>query len=253
MLLYKPSSAFVVIGSRRTVLHFLALSHCFGSLKSSKNVHFLILALYTVLSFIFGIVSVYKNPKFAFYFPLCRFWQMAVGGLVAYCSHKITNTKINNALSVSGTAAILITVWIINEESLFPGFWALVPTLASACIIQAGSEALINKHVLSNKVMVFVGKISYPMYLWHWPLLVFSRYLFPEGSTSIFGNVFFMIALTVCFSILTYFFVENPIRKIKTRKIVVVLLILMIFVGIWSYLNLRGSRIKRNYFDEALI
>jgi peptidoglycan/LPS O-acetylase OafA/YrhL len=222
-------------------------------LKIFKKRTFLILALYTVLSFIFGIVSVYKNPKFAFYFPLCRFWQMAVGGLVAYCSHKITNSKINNALSVSGTAAILITVWIINDESLFPGFWALVPTLASACIIQAGSEALINKHVLSNKVMVFVGKISYPMYLWHWPLLVFSKYLFPEGSTSIFGNVFFMIALTVCFSILTYFFVENPIRRRKSRKMVVVLLILSTSIGVLSYVNLSANRITTNDANEVKI
>ncbi len=65
---------------------------------------------------------------------------MSVGGIVAYFSLKIKNSKINNALSIIGTLSILITVvWIINEQSLFPGFWALIPTLASACIIQAGS------------------------------------------------------------------------------------------------------------------
>ena len=76
---------------------------------------FLILASYTVFSFIFSIVSVYKNPKFAFYFPICRFWQMAIGGLIAYFSYKITNTKINNALSITGLSAILITAWTIND------------------------------------------------------------------------------------------------------------------------------------------
>lgn len=76
---------------------------------------FLILASYTVFSFIFSIVSVYKNPKFAFYFPICRFWQMAIGGLIAYFSYKITNTKINNALSITGLSAILITAWNIND------------------------------------------------------------------------------------------------------------------------------------------
>ena len=103
-----------------------------------KKRAFLVLALYTALSCIIGIVSVYKNPKFAFYFPVCRFWQMAIGGLVAYFSLKIQNTKITNALSFVGTLAILVTVWIIDEESLFPGFWALIPTFASAFIIQAG-------------------------------------------------------------------------------------------------------------------
>lgn len=64
---------------------------------------------------------------------------MAVGGLVSYLSLKIQNKKINEALSITGTFMILITVWIVNEQSLFPGFWALIPTLASAFIIQAGS------------------------------------------------------------------------------------------------------------------
>lgn len=68
---------------------------------------------------------------------------------------------------------------------MFPGFWALVPTLGAAFIIQAGNESFINKYILSSKLLVFVGKISYPLYLWHWPLLVFSRILYPEGSDSI--------------------------------------------------------------------
>jgi len=64
---------------------------------------------------------------------------MAVGGLIAYFNLKIQNTRINNFLSIIGIFSILLTVGIINDQSLFPGFWALVPTLASACIIQAGS------------------------------------------------------------------------------------------------------------------
>jgi peptidoglycan/LPS O-acetylase OafA/YrhL len=202
------------------------------------------LALYTVFSFIFSIVCVYKIPKFAFYFPLCRFWQMAIGGLVAYFSLKIQNTKIVNALSIVGTSSILITVWIINEQSLFPGFWALIPTLASAAIIQAGSEPFINKHILSSKIFVFVGKISYPMYLWHWPLLVFSRYLYPPGSRSILSNIYFMIFLTVCLSIATYYLIENPIRKIKTKKIAIVLFVIIVLIGCLSYWTFIKERNK---------
>ena len=166
---------------------------------------------------------------------------MAVGGLIAYLSLKIQNTRINNALSIIGTLSILLTVWIISDESLFPGFWALVPTLASACIIQAGPEPFINKHILSSKVFVFVGKISYPMYLWHWPLLVFSRYLYPEGSKSILSNLYFVIFVTIMLSVLTYHFIENPIRKIKTKKIVVLLLLIMVFIGSLSYWTLKNK------------
>lgn len=136
---------------------------------------------------------------------------------------------------------------------MFPGFWALIPTLSSACIIQAGSGAFINKWILSNKIVVFLGKISYPMYLWHWPLFVFSRYFFPEGSNSIFANLYFLILLTGILSILTYFLVENPIRRRKSKKIVVILLIIMALMGFWSYINVRGNKILNNWWDDDKI
>jgi peptidoglycan/LPS O-acetylase OafA/YrhL len=167
---------------------------------------------------------------------------MAIGGLVAYFSLKIQNSKISNALSIFGILSILVTVWLIDDESLFPGFWALIPTLASAAIIQAGSEPFVNKYILSNKVFVFIGKISYPMYLWHWPLLVFSRYFYPQGSTSIFSNLYLIILITVLLSVLTYYFAENPIRKIKTKKIAILLFIVILIIGGLSYRSLLKAR-----------
>ena len=132
---------------------------------------------------------------------------MAVGGLISYLNVKIQNKIINEGISIVGTLSILITIWIINDQSLFPGFWALVPTLAAACIIQAGSEPFINERILSSKIFIFIGKISYPMYLWHWPLLVFSRYFYPQGSTSIYSNIYVVLLITVGLSVLTYYFV----------------------------------------------
>jgi len=112
------------------------ISVCLGKFKKYALFG---LSFYTVVSFVFGIICVFINTKFAFYFPVCRFWQMAVGGLVSYLSVKIQNKKINEALSITGTLLILVTVWILNDQSLFPGFWALIPTVAAACIIQAGA------------------------------------------------------------------------------------------------------------------
>jgi peptidoglycan/LPS O-acetylase OafA/YrhL len=76
------------------------------------------------------------------------------------------------------------------------------------------------------------------LYLWHWPLLVFSKAFFPEGSSSIFANTFFIVFLTFVLTIATYFIAEDRIRKIKGRKIVVVLLVLMLILGITT-LNLK--------------
>ena len=150
-----------------------------------QNKAFHILSVYTILSFVLSIFCVFKDTQFAFYFPFCRFWQMSVGGLIAYLNIKIQNKIIINIMSLVSIIAIMTVVWILDEDSLFPGFWALIPTLGAACIIQAGKESFFNKYILSSKPFVFIGKISYPLYLWHWPLLVFSRILYPEGSSSI--------------------------------------------------------------------
>lgn len=171
-----------------------------------------IISAYTVISFIFSIICVFKSTQFAFYFPLCRFWQMSVGGLVAYLNLKIQSKMINNFLSLVSMIAILTTIWIMNEYSLFPGFWALIPTLGAACIIQAGRESFVNKYILSSKPFVFIGKISYSLYLWHWPLLVFSRLLYPEGSKSIYAKPEVMVLLAVVLSIISYYLIENPFR-----------------------------------------
>lgn len=117
---------------------------------------------------------------------------------------------------------------------MYPGWWVLFPTLAAAAIIQSGTDSIVNKYILSNKAMVFVGKISYSLYLWHWPLLVFSHILYPQGSTSIFGKIWFIVVLSVAMSFLSYFLVENPIRFRKKKFIFVVLLVLMLLIGVTS-------------------
>ena len=143
----------------------------------SKALH--VLSAYTILSFVLSIFCVFNDTQFAFYFPFCRFWQMSIGGLIVCLNLKVNNKIISNFISLVSMIAIMTLVWTIDEDSLFPGFWALIPTLGAAFIIQAGSESFINKYILSSKPFVFIGKISYPLYLWHWPLLVFSRILYP--------------------------------------------------------------------------
>lgn len=177
---------------------------------------------------------VYKSPKFAFYFPFCRFWQMACGGILAYLNFQIRNKIINNLLSTIGLGIIVIGCYVINDESFFPGFWALMPTIGAMMIIQARQESFINSKILSSWICVWIGKISYSLYLWHWPLLVFSWVFYPKGSESIFSNTYFIIALTFAASILSYFTVEDRIRKIKGWKVTIWLLLLMGVVGLIS-------------------
>ena len=74
----------------------------------------ILLVSFTLGSLIYGLSIVYVNPKFAFYFPICRFWQMSIGGLIAYQNKNIENKLVNHLMSICGTSAILTIVWIID-------------------------------------------------------------------------------------------------------------------------------------------
>jgi peptidoglycan/LPS O-acetylase OafA/YrhL len=83
--------------------------------KSYKSKIFKIIVSYTAISFVLSIVAVYQSPKFAFYFPFCRFWQMSIGGILAYLNFKISDMRINNGISFVGLIALLITVWTMDD------------------------------------------------------------------------------------------------------------------------------------------
>jgi peptidoglycan/LPS O-acetylase OafA/YrhL len=160
---------------------------------------------------------------------------MSIGGILAFINLKIQDTRVNNALSSIGLGALLITVFIMDDDSLFPGFWAVIPTLSSAFIIQARNESIMNKYILSSKPFVFIGKVSYSWYLWHWPLLVYSRTFYPSGSTSIFGNLYFIVVLSFLMAVLTFYFFENPLRLSKKNIVTIGLIVAMVLIGAGAF------------------
>jgi len=169
-------------------------------------------------SFAFNLYGISIDPVATFYSPLTRFWELLIGALLAYVAvfqvrypklevHSITQA---NTLSWMGCALFVAGLLLINKDSGFPGAWALLPTLGAALMIKAGPTAWFNKVVLGNSVLVWLGLISYPLYLWHWPLLSFARILsssVPELEIRI-G----VVVLSILLSWLTYRFVEKPIR-----------------------------------------
>jgi peptidoglycan/LPS O-acetylase OafA/YrhL len=107
-------------------------------IKFFKDKGIYLLTAFTVLSFALNVCYVSSQPKMSFYFPFCRFWQMSIGGILAYLSVKIQNKYVTNAISFVSISAIFIIIFVLDETSLFPGWWALVPTLSAAGIILAG-------------------------------------------------------------------------------------------------------------------
>ncbi|MDZ4057014.1 MAG: acyltransferase family protein, partial [Polynucleobacter sp.] len=190
--------------------------------------------LLAALSFCINIWLVGTAPASAFYLPFSRFWELMLGGLLAYMNYyrPDLNARHKNQQSAAGALLLLAGLLLIDEERSFPGFWALVPTLGAALLISAGPAAWFNRKVLSHQLAVWFGLISYPLYLWHWPLLSFLS-ITDENSGR--GAKLLMAAFAVLLAWLTYRFVERPLRGRSSRMIPLVLLALMLLVGAAGY------------------
>jgi peptidoglycan/LPS O-acetylase OafA/YrhL len=99
---------------------------------------------------------------------------------------------------------------LITKEKHFPGLWALLPTLGAAFIILSGAQAWFNRKILSNSILVWLGLISFPLYLWHWPLLFFAGVF--EEEKSAFKLRILIIIISCLLAWFTYKFIEKPIR-----------------------------------------
>lgn len=173
-------------------------------------------------SLFYGVYLTQGNIKLAFYLPVTRFWELIAGAGLAWVSlqpwsKKIlpfaVSSRLADALSVLALCLFLFSLYLINPSTLFPGWYALLPVSSAFLFIAAGRKAVINNYFLSNRVMVWVGLISYPAYLWHWPLLAyfnnFSYALSPEWHVP---AVFLLLALSLFLGWLSYRYIEMPLR-----------------------------------------
>jgi peptidoglycan/LPS O-acetylase OafA/YrhL len=164
-----------------------------------------------VLSFGANLLAVGDSPKLAFYWPHTRFWELMIGSGLAYWNlHRsaLSLGRASNYIAFIGLCLLGAGLAIINESYAFPGWWALLPTLGTALLI-ASPGAWINR-VLARQPLVYIGLISYPLYLWHWPILVYLRIVGDaEPST---GMRLIGLALSAVLAWLTYELLEKRIR-----------------------------------------
>ena len=204
------------------------------------RVNFLLAALLLCsVSFYQNISSISQDPVATFYHPGTRFWELLIGSILAYLilysGERIKRLQSYGAwFSGFGFIFIAISIAFLNKTSLFPGWWALLPTIGAAFIIFSSPKSLFNKTVLSNKLLIWFGLISFPLYLWHWPLLSLIRII--ESQTPSINLRILAAALSILLASLTYYFVEKPIRfgqHIKTMMLVVG----MAVIGILGYFS----------------
>jgi peptidoglycan/LPS O-acetylase OafA/YrhL len=208
----------------------------------------LLIGTLLLVSFICNVAFVHDYPSATFYLPLTRFWELLGGALLAYASiyyrnendHWLLGGKLSSELlSLSGLGLIAAAMLLLRSDSVFPGWWALLPTLGALMII-ATRDSWLNRVVLSNRALVFVGLISYPLYLWHGVLLAVLRMrLYQDGAEAPRGQRLLAVALSFILAWLTYVLIEKPIRygSFTRTKPVILTLLMAAVAGIGLLVN----------------
>jgi peptidoglycan/LPS O-acetylase OafA/YrhL len=199
-----------------------------------------------IASFAWNVSQIHSQPVATFYSPFTRFWELVAGAFLAVSTLNkpaVAASKFSqNAKSVIGLLFIAAAIYLLTKDKRFPGWWAVLPVLGSYLIISAGSikgsEAWFNQVVLSNRVMVSIGLVSYPLYLWHWPVLAFLRGVQMDAPSI--GMLWAALAASFALAYLTYWLIEKPLRfgvfwQNKTRLKTAFLLLSMLAAGTAGY------------------
>ena len=233
-----------------------------GAWKNKINLLKLTVFL-AALSFYLNITGIKKDSVGTFLLSQTRFWELMCGSLLAWLMaykkdlisqltpilkkrdlvSKYFNfdewdqNKLANAASILGFLLLLYGFFGIDSGRRFPGGLALIPVLSATLIIAAGQRAWVNREILSRRLAVWFGLISFPLYLWHWPMLSFARIIESETPSPQIRIV--LVALSVFFAWLTYRFVERPIRSEAYGKSKVAVLVALMcitgWVGYWTF------------------
>ncbi|MBV2402347.1 acyltransferase family protein [Escherichia coli] len=158
---------------------------------------------------------VYQDKNLAYMMLPFRFFELMAGALTAInfrTFHSIANN--NQLLSLTGALLIFLSAFYISDSSFFPGILAL-PVVIGSCLIIVVDKGVVSKF-LSIPPIVYIGKISYSFYLWHWPIIILAKYRGIELTTY---NAFMLVILSLIAASFSYHFIETPFRKLKSWKV----------------------------------
>ncbi len=225
------------------------------------------IAVLAFVSFVANVNSADTNASLAFYMPHTRFWELFAGAALAHWQlfravplshvpklaafyswlvHSLPKPErrhavLADALAVIGMVLIFASALILDSSDPYPSYGALMPVIGSAMVIFAGPVAWVNRRILSNRFMVMIGLISYPLYLWHWPLLSLVNIV--ENGASAAAVRLGAVVLACALAWLTYYLLERPLRfgnKGRT-KVLLMLLSMAAFGGVGYATYLRDG------------
>jgi len=192
---------------------FLAYRRFARAASNSLVLVRVVIVVAIVASFGYALQQSSTDPVSAYFSTATRAWELAIGAALAASASLFTRipTAARTAMSYIGIAGIVASAALISSELPFPGPWALAPVLSTALVLAAGiGEAPRYVGVLTNAISRYIGRISYSVYLWHWPVFI----LLATGLSNT-SAVYYVIALVLTFSLsaASYALVENPIRR----------------------------------------
>jgi peptidoglycan/LPS O-acetylase OafA/YrhL len=207
-----------------------------------------------VASLTYCIFLTSADPTAAYYSPLSRGWELAVGGLLASLHARgfaARTGALSGTVSIVALVSIPLSAVLFIREVDFPGWQALLPVAATAAIIWFGAGTWANRTVLSWRPVVYIGLISYPLYLWHWVLLAFLRIQDPQPP----GIVLILtLGASVVLAAATFHFVERPVKQVPLAKASIALVTIMALVLVFGVAAnaLRLAGVKLTPMQTAL-
>jgi peptidoglycan/LPS O-acetylase OafA/YrhL len=203
------------------------------------------------------------NPDLNFYSPFTRFWELALGAILAHrelARPSKGGFGYHGAVTLTGLLLVILPILLFNEKTPHPGFLTLIPVIGVALIIQGSSREHLVSRILSSPALASIGLISYSAYLWHFPLMAFWRSVDTEVNNSI-AIKFIWIFLIFLFSIVSYRYIEKPFRNrqlINSRSFIFITgvsatLVLALCTLIWvnhGFVNRIPDKIRRESYDD---
>ncbi len=175
--------------------------------------------LLCLLSFVISSVLVFTKPEVAFFTPVSRAWELLIGAILAATPKRPqVSPVLRDALAWVGLFGFMFCFTCYTAKTPFPGLSATLPTFATVLLLWTGEgEGTLVGRMLSFSPLRFIGQISYSLYLWHWPLILFAKLgLLPGVSAGSHAGKFIIFAFSMLAGYLSWRFVEQPFRTLKT-------------------------------------
>ena len=238
-----------------------------------------VILLLGVVSFYFNVDGVVTDPVSTFYSPQTRFWELMSGGVLAWSAIYVKQSDLklrllldrllkrlifqssrapdgktlSNLLATAGLMFIVVCLFALDKWAPYPGLFAMVPVLGTLLIIYAGPSGWVNQTLLSTKVLVWFGLISFPLYLWHWPLISFA-WIVGGGVPSKMVR-FTLVLLAILLAWLTKVLIEKPFRvgQARNKFKVSILCVALTIVGLAGVALFQTSTSQSREFQDLAI